>query len=182
MPLDIILLQVASPAYRCLLDVTRSGQSEYCSRHNIRYESPPLTDNPVYGEREWVMLQYLDNTDWLWFMGADAFVTNHTVDVREFIEPDIDFVVAWDWGFINNDVLLMRNCDEMRDMITSVIEGQESYGNDQTGMATVTCVPGAVKSGSIKWTAPNGLRCKLIHQKNTIPSGFNAYPYARLGF
>ena len=175
--MKITLLQAASNGYRCLLDLTGANQAEYCQRHEVRYESPSYGDVPAYGDRERFMLNYIEDCDWLWFMGADALVTNHTVDIRQFIE-DVDFIIAWDWGYINNDVMLIRNCAAAKSMLKAVMEG--NYPNDQEGMGSIICPPQAVKSGSVIWSAGE-LRCKMIHQKNSTPSGFNAYPYKRLG-
>jgi len=131
----ITLLTSASKEYWPLLETGLPSKNEYCLRHNIQLQTRIHQNmgNP-WGEREIFMINALHTCDWLWFMGADTLIMNHTIDARKFIDEDYDFIIGVDYNGINNDTFLLRNCEKSFEFLFKVISYNTSLPDDQEAM------------------------------------------------
>ena len=155
--MKITLLSAASPEYWELMKITAPNKLEYCLKHNIQLSI--RQHDEVEKERVQFMKETLHQTDWLWFMGTDAVIMNHTIDVRQFLDENYDFIIGEDVNGINNDVFFIKNNVRGHEFLDQVKEFNKICKNDQDSMVE------AIKSTI-------GLKTKIVHQKQ-----FNSFKY-----
>lgn len=155
--MKITLLTAASPSYWELMKVTAPNKLDYCLKHNVQLSIREHDD--VEKERVEFMKAALHQTDWLWFMGTDTLIMNQTIDVRQFLDPEYDFIIGEDINGINNDVFFLRNNMAGHSFLDQVRHLNKYCNHDQDSMF-----------GAIESTI--GLRTKIVHQKQ-----FNSFKY-----
>ena len=133
-----IILQVASPDYSGLLDLTRENSFAYCARHGLRFFGRPLEAVTCRDRLEWI-IKTLHHADWLWYLGADTLITNHMTDVRRVLsqfnaDDSADLLIAHDVNGLNNDSFLIRNCPASVAFLSAAAEMQSHAANDQVAM------------------------------------------------
>jgi hypothetical protein len=118
----ITLATAASDEYRLLQDISGPNKAEYCERHGLRYAAHrhAVPFNAISWDRVAIWSRELSESDWLMWMGCDTLVTNQTVDVRDLLTDDADFIFAADGNGLQCDVFLMRNCEATRDYLKRV--------------------------------------------------------------
>lgn len=168
--MNITLLTAASPAYWDLLKVTAPNKLEYCLRHNIQLSMKEHGDNPnrISKERLDLIAEELNHYDieWLWFMGSDTIITNHTKDVRDFIDEKYDLIIGLDVNGLNNDVFFLQNTGP------SALFLERSFYH---------LMDGALHCQEAMGMAINELgdrlKVKIVHQKE-----FNSYLYSEYNY
>lgn len=135
--MKITLLTASTPAYWDIMQKSAPNKLEYCLRWKIQLAMKVHVTMSPWGEREQYMLQSLEECDWLWFMGADTLIMNQTLDVRNFLNNDFDFIIGKDIMGINNDVFFLRNNAKSREFLRRVLALNTSLGDDQRAMNVV---------------------------------------------
>jgi hypothetical protein len=160
--MKITLLTITSQSYWPLLEITEPNRVEYCLRHGIQRSLRTHSGNAMLVSKERIgeMLQELkSDCDWLWFCGTDTLITNHTIDVRDFLDEDYDLIIAKDINGVNNDVFFLKNNSRSEDFLYSASTFVRDFSDDQAAMVHVI---GLMKD----------LKVKYVHQKL-----FNSYLY-----
>lgn len=194
----ITLLTANSRAYQPLADLGNPGREEYCKRWGLHF-MPRIHELPfVCWDRPRMWLDELERCQWLLFMGTDTLITNHTVNIRDFMEDDVDFVFSADGNGLQSDVWLMRSNGDTRQFMREVL-WQEKRGcsNEQDAMSIVLsrsrdyshfCSKvGPLKQGGeppsletlqrlCEELSNTSVRIKIVEQR-----AINAYPHAHYG-
>ena len=134
--MNITLLTLSSLEYWDILKLSAPNKLEYCLRHKYQlitrlhnYTKEPKN----WGEREMIMLDSLSSCDWLFFQGADTLITNMNIPLTSLIDINYDFIITKDINGINNDNMLIKNCQASREFLQKVLY-QRSTPNDQDAM------------------------------------------------
>jgi hypothetical protein len=130
--LKITLLTAAGEEYWQLLSITSYNKLEYCLRWDLSlFVKRHVNVHPQSGERQRLELNALEECDWLWFMGADTLIMNQTLDVRNLIDDNYDFIISQDYNGINNDVVFIKNTEASKKFLNKIIEALKVLPNDQ---------------------------------------------------
>lgn len=91
---------------------------EYCERHGYNLITPEVDFNENKGwEAIKFLLETLPKYDWVWFVGPDTLVTNHTIRIEDKIDDDYHFIIASDPNGPNAHSYLVRNSKEGREWL-----------------------------------------------------------------
>ena len=127
--LDVALETVQSNVSYCL----KSGYS-----HNLRFLDEDFSTKKPYEttERMYAAFRTLQDCNWLWFLDADALVTNHRLRATDLISGDFDLVISQDCNGINNGSFFIRNCRQSLNFLRDVCDTMVARGvADQEAMA-----------------------------------------------
>lgn len=136
------LLSTASDFYWPVMAATGPGKAEYCMRHGYQLDLRKHVDylfSGPWGEREQFMqdsLMRLPADGWLFFMGADAMITNMGVTLESIVKgrEDQDFIIANDRFGINNDVFLLKAGEKSLAFLVRILSIRNRHQNDQAAM------------------------------------------------
>ena len=161
----VTLLTAASESHWPIMELSLPNKAEYCAKHKIQLDARKHVNiEYIHGERQLFSLDALDHCDWLFFNGADTLIMNQQVDVRVFIDPYYDLIIGLDVNGINNDVLLLKNCQKSRTFLECVLAMKNLCPNDQVAMAhTIQNLP--------------GFKTKAVHQRLFNSYLYKEYPY-----
>ncbi len=121
--MNIVLLTQASQQYYPLRDLTLPSKIKYCAKWGLNLVSSTLPPATCRVEE---MLNVLKQTDWLFYIGADALIMNSDISIETILDEyayrveindngdDIysctsKFVVGVDVLGFNNDIFLLKN-------------------------------------------------------------------------
>lgn len=85
---------------------------EYAARHGFDVTAVRgriAKDRPASWSKIPLCRQALEYADWLWWLDADAPITNPALDVRQYCDESADIVITADANGINCGSLLLRN-------------------------------------------------------------------------
>lgn len=105
--------------YREFVELTLySNHKEYCERHNYDLLVGELDYTENKGFEQWkFLLDNVSNYDWIWFVGADTLVMNHTIKIEDKIDNNYHFIISEDVNGPNAHSFLVRNSKEAKDWI-----------------------------------------------------------------
>jgi hypothetical protein len=83
------------------------------------------------------MLDGLERTDWLLFMGADTIITNQEIAPTTFLSPASDLIVAVDENGLQSDVMFMRSCPAVKHWLYNVLDLRGKARCEQDAMSVV---------------------------------------------
>lgn len=120
------VISAASTSFRQVADLTEANKKEYCEAHSFEYVFPVYQDPADHGYgRIQIIEENLHGCDWMLWMGADTIFTNFRIDARQFIPDHYDLICAFDNHGLQSDVMFIRNCEVIRDMLRAVLERRE---------------------------------------------------------
>ena len=107
--MKIAICTIDTPELWQFAPATAASKVEYAARWDVAFFRIPfsITDRPVSWGKIALTRQVLQTYDWVWWLDADAGITNHTIDPKTLI-ADADFIVAKDVNGINCGSFLMR--------------------------------------------------------------------------
>ncbi len=128
LPAKIAIVTSAPPAWRPLTRVTWHLMAEYARQwgyHFFANESEVYVDTqdgslPLRGFIKFELLwHYLDKYEWVVWLDSDLLITNKDVRLESFINRDRswDLIIGYDHNGHNTTVIMMRNCQRMRDFL-----------------------------------------------------------------
>lgn len=164
--MNITLLTAASPEYWDLLTLTAPNKLEYSLRWKLQFAMRKHSEK-FDPERTQFALDALKQSDWLMFMGSDTIITNHTIDVRQFLDSQYDFIISEDINGINNDVYFVQNTPGGIAFLKEVLYLNWSCKNDQECMKLVLDVMGGMQH----------FNYKIVHQKLFNSFKYDEYSY-----
>jgi hypothetical protein len=131
----IVLLTSASQAYSCLADVTEPNKQEYCTRWGLKYKR--VSQEAVYHgwQRPRLWLDTLMTCDWMFWIGADAMITNMKTSPQKFTRGKHDFVFTTDIHGLQDDVFWLRKTPATIRMLKWASANVMSYMNEQYALA-----------------------------------------------
>jgi hypothetical protein len=145
------------------MEMTKTNREEYCFRWGIELDLHKYnSQTSVTIQRTQCIIDALKRCEWLWFLGVDTCITNHTIDVRQLIASfgDVDCIASDDtWG-LNNDSMFFRNCEVSFRFLEAVLT-MTGKMTDQAAMM------------QLFKTTPE-FRVKRVNHKL-----FNAYPHRK---
>lgn len=118
-------------SYQELADLTNPNKEKYCKRHgydfdahfsNFKYDKcfidgkRPLGINnfSVGFEKIFHIIDLLESGkyEWIFWLGCDTLITNHTIKLEDVVDNDYHFMVAYDCNDWNVDSFLIRGSEE----------------------------------------------------------------------
>lgn len=130
--MKIAVLQFYDDSFKEISDITAAANERWCRRMGYAYVRAHVAD---FGNRHpcWMKLrliaELLPKCDWLFYLDADALVTDPQFDLQNiirFIEGDRIMAVCEDANGMNAGVLLVRSCAPAQKLIEAVINAPES--------------------------------------------------------
>lgn len=130
-----IVISMNDAKYQPLADITwNQNKLLYCEKHG--YGSFNKTegfrkDMPIGFEKLFIIQELMKkpDTEWIWWTGCDAMVTNFNIKIEDRIVPGYDLIIATDCNEINNDSFLIRNCEWSKSYIEGLIQLIPKYSN-----------------------------------------------------
>jgi len=98
-----------------------SNHKEYCKRYNYDLIVGEVDYTENKGFEAWKFL--LDNVskyDWIWFVGPDTLVMNHTIKIEDKIDNNYHFIISADVNGPNAHSCLIRNTPQCIEWIEFV--------------------------------------------------------------
>ena len=133
----ITLMTVSSDSFWYIFRHTVPNKVEYCLRWGLQFDMRKLSVGFHWTEKVKMMLDDLEHCDWLWFMGGDTLIMNHTIDVKRFINKDFDFIVGKDYNGINNDVCFIKNSEASKKFLNKMLTDFSHLHDDQEPMKMI---------------------------------------------
>lgn len=128
------LFTSSSNSYWPLFCITLPNKLEYCLRWQVQLTALKEASMPTWGERQRMLLNTLNESDWVWFMGADTLIMNHTIDAHQFCDNNYDLIISEDYNGINNDVMFIKNSEASRKFFTTLVTKNKQLPSDQEAM------------------------------------------------
>jgi len=98
-----------------------SNHKEYCDRHGYDLIVEEVDYSELRGFIQWkVILDNLTKYDWIWFVGCDTLVMNHTIKIEDKIDNSHHFIVSDDVNGPNAHSCLIRNSPEALEWINFI--------------------------------------------------------------
>lgn len=133
----MLLLTHYSKSYEPIHEITEPSKIEYAKRWGMDYLALPTPEPFTCWHRPMIWLEGLFANDGLFFVGADAMITNLCIGPKAIIGPDADIVIALDGNGINTDVMLMLPSEGMLEILRRmIIHGPHEFPNEQDALAT----------------------------------------------
>lgn len=108
--------------YRPVSNITIPSLGMYCARHGYElkvYENPPILRTIVW-DRIQVILNNIDDYDWMVHFDADVLITNHNIKLEEFLDRDIvlsESVRENGDIKLNDGVIFVKNSDRAKSIL-----------------------------------------------------------------
>jgi len=146
------LVELHDAQYQPLADLTwNQNKIPYALRHGYRYfcKKDNLREGTAMGyQKLWflkdLMISYPD-IEWFWWTGTDTMITNFSTRLEDRVNNAYHFIVCVDVNGINADSFLIRNTEQGREFIDSVIDTEAECAHEwdceQRGMAKVLGIP-----------------------------------------
>jgi hypothetical protein len=118
-------------SYQELADLTNPNKEKYCERHGYDFKpkfsdfnydkcaidpsKPPGLNNLLIGfEKIFHIIDLIEEGkyEWIFWLGCDTLVTNHTIKLEDVVDNDYHFMVAYDCNEWNVDSFLIRASEE----------------------------------------------------------------------
>lgn len=129
--------------YKELAKITLDdNRRKYCERHGYDLKIVDWLeskfDSSVHGWGiTWTRLDFIRNLmdqedyDWIWCSGTDAMVTNLTIPLTNFIDPEYGIVVSCEWcSPIQADSMLFKCSTSAAMFLDEVLSKFEQFKND----------------------------------------------------
>lgn len=132
--MNVMVYTAASDVMWPIMQLTAANRMEYCMRHGYQLVFGKNINFAAFPEQRAARTyEYLHQCDWLLFMGIDTCFTNMNIKVEDIVEKykPCDLIIAEDIHGINNDVMLLRNCQPISNLIATVAIDLKSYMNEQ---------------------------------------------------
>ena len=90
-----------------------SNHIEYCNRHGytLLAEKRSFVENKGWEQIKF-LLENISKYDWIWYVGNDTLVMNHTIKVEDKIDNNYHYIVSSDINGPNAHSFLVRNSPE----------------------------------------------------------------------
>lgn len=197
--MNITVLTASSAEFEPLAEITEPSKRAYAENHGYEFlAAAHVEPQRVAFERVEIWIEALRGTDWLFFTGCDAAITNPQVKLESLIDDDSDFIFAVDGCGLQSDSWLMRNCEATHSILDWVLDFESLYPNEQDAMQCylakepilmnfLASLPELRKSGGspsnqrmidfyISCFNKSPVRCKIAPQRS-----INAYPMQYYG-
>tara|TARA_Y100000593_G_scaffold85655_1_gene163024 strand:- start:85 stop:762 length:678 start_codon:yes stop_codon:yes gene_type:complete len=118
-------------SYQELADLTNPNKEKYCKRHgydfrpkfnDFHYDKcfidpnrPPGLHNLSVGfEKIFHIIDLIEEGkyEWIFWLGCDTLITNHTIKLEDVVDDNYHFMVAYDCNDWNVDSFLIRGSEE----------------------------------------------------------------------
>lgn len=124
--MNLKIVSASSPSFRQVADITEPNKRAYAEKHGFQcvfpvYENP---DDHGYGRIN-IIQDNLTDCDWLLWMGADTIFTDFGTDARIFLRDHYDLICAFDNHGLQSDVMFIRNCQAIRNLLYAVLFRKE---------------------------------------------------------
>ena len=129
------IISMHTPDYQPLADYTwTQNKLEYAERWG--HKAHCMTDgftlpkNEVGGEKIFLFRRYFDanpDVEWIWWLETDTYITNYTLDMREYCDNDYHFVIGTDGNGLNAGSFFLRNSPEGNAYLNWLIEQWPKY-------------------------------------------------------
>jgi hypothetical protein len=132
--MNIGLVLQSSNSFWELMQYSAPNKLEYCLKWKLKFymdycNKDDVNDKSSY-ERQTVILDAFKRCDWVWFMGADTIIMNQTIDVRQYIDDNYDFIIAHDVNGLNNDSCFYKNTPDTVEFINKTMHHLSHQPND----------------------------------------------------
>lgn len=137
-----LFLQAAiDPEYRGMIDDNRLKHQTYCERHGLDYQASFLDSGEDWFRIRLVLESLESGHDFVFWIDADAFVVDMSVDMRETV-PEWAYLgmtihpLPWDGQHFHfqTGVFYVRNSPMAREYFRAVLEMFGTVDYDQTAM------------------------------------------------
>ncbi len=91
---------------------TTENKRAYAEKHGYRFHCPQeaRTGRPPAWEKVFAVGEALEWSEWVWWLDADAIVTNPEIRLESLIDPAASLIIAKDFHGVNTGSFLLRSC------------------------------------------------------------------------
>jgi galactosyl transferase GMA12/MNN10 family len=119
--------------YQALADITfNQNKVPYCDRWG--YKLYAKTDGfsegkHIYFDKMRHILEVMHDADleWIWWLDGDAMITNWTIPLETYCDPEYHFVISVDRYNLNNGSFFIRNSQQGRNYIEHILSLESQY-------------------------------------------------------
>jgi len=113
-----------TPEFALFGDQTEANKRAYCERHGYRFACPRerRSDRPPSWEKLLILADATRESDWAWWIDADAIITNPEIRLESLASLDVDMVIAADENGLNCGVFGLRSCPWSRLLLADAWE------------------------------------------------------------
>lgn len=146
------LVELHDEKYQPLADLTwESNKVPYAKRYGYHYfcKKDNLRENTAMGyQKIWYLKELMNDhpeIEWFWWTGTDTMIMNHSTRLEDRVNNAYHFIICVDTNGINADSFLIRNTEQGREFIDSVLaietECSKEWDCEQRGIAFVLGLP-----------------------------------------
>lgn len=110
-PMRITVCTFWTPEIELYARWTTENKRAYAERHGYGFHCPPeaRTGRPPSWEKCFVMGEAIDRSEWVWWLDADAIVTNPAIQLEAIIDDYFDMIVCHDFNGLNAGSFLLKS-------------------------------------------------------------------------
>jgi hypothetical protein len=106
-------------------DLCSFTKSEYCGRYGYKFFLDIKDEIPSGFIRISYILELMSlypDIKWFVWMDNDTMIMNYNISLQSIIGDGFDFIIGEDWNGINSGVFFIRNCDNSKRFLQSVLD------------------------------------------------------------
>jgi len=119
---SLLMLSNADSNYSDVISITAPNRMRYAAKngHALEIQSRTGTSSKIE-----CILSCFDRAEWIWWLDADAVITNMELDVLDLIQRDM--VITTDFHGLNAGSILIRTTELTRRFFQATIDRQGEY-------------------------------------------------------
>jgi hypothetical protein len=85
------------PSFKTIGEITRQSKEEYCKIHGYDFYLKDKDFDKSWtprSERINILINNIDNYDWIWYLDADVMIMNQTIKIENLIDDNYDLIIA----------------------------------------------------------------------------------------
>jgi len=179
--------------YKTLSDITYQTLITYSKKHSIECQRHYLQDLPY--PPHWHKINLIRNAfsnqnQFVMWIDADAFINNHDIDIREYIDKEYDLIISEDFNGLNSGVMIWQDTPRSRAFLQDIWNKRHTTDHEfqeQHAITTLLAEGNQLKIKKVEQHILNaydynlyGLKHDGHYNKNSLIIHFPGitYPYA----
>lgn len=126
--MNICLLHLDTQEIADYGDLSLRSKYEYAARWGFDVSTVRgkiCKDRPASWSKILLCQQVIDRYEWIWWLDADATITNKEIDIRQFCDESADMIATKDENGINAGSFLLRNSAGAKNLLAATWERTE---------------------------------------------------------
>ena len=135
----ITVATTISPSWQELGDIVLPNMIRYCKKHLYMFEVRVIPPKFEFEKIKMIIDLLKGGTDTIFCLDLDTLITNHTIRVENFLDPEHDFYLTQDINTWNTGSIIIKNTEWALGWMKAILSTEGTIENEQT--AIMACSP-----------------------------------------